>query len=241
MSAAYNIAIDGPAGAGKSTIARALAARLGFVYVDTGALYRAMGLYFDRKGIRVDDEESISRACGDIRISLRYEDGVQKVILDGEDVSGLIRTERVSYLASACSVYGAVRQKLLSLQRELAASTDVVMDGRDIGTCVLPDAQTKIYLTASVEVRARRRFRELEAKGAAVSLEEIEREIEERDRRDMNREIAPLRQAEDAVYLDTSCMSVEEVLEAILSAAEERGLKRPGEKGSAAGEQGLKK
>ncbi len=224
MSAAYNIAIDGPAGAGKSTIAKALAKKLGFVYVDTGAMYRAMGLYFDRQGIRMDDEEGISRACGDIRISIRYEDGTQRVILNGEDVSDRIRTEEVGHLASACSVYAAVRQKLLSLQRDLAASTDVIMDGRDIGTCVLPDAQTKIYLTASVEVRARRRYKELLEKGKESSLAEIEEEIRARDWRDMNREIAPLKQAEDAVYLDSSDMTIGQVIDAILEAASSRGL-----------------
>ena len=224
MSAAYNIAIDGPAGAGKSTIAKALAKKLGFVYVDTGAMYRAMGLYFDRQGIRMDDEEGISRACGDIRISIRYEDGTQRVILNGEDVSDRIRTEEVGHLASACSVYAAVRQKLLSLQRDLAASTDVIMDGRDIGTCVLPDAQTKIYLTASVEVRARRRYKELLEKGKESSLAEIEEEIRARDWRDMNREIAPLKQAEDAVYLDSSDMTIGQVIGAIIAAAVSRGL-----------------
>ncbi len=224
MSAAYNIAIDGPAGAGKSTIAKELARRLGFVYVDTGAMYRAMGLYFDRQGIGMDDEEGISRACGDISISIRYENGTQRVILNGEDVSDLIRTEEVGHLASACSVYAAVRQKLLSLQRDLAASTDVIMDGRDIGTCVLPDAQTKIYLTASVEVRARRRYKELLEKGKESSLAEIEEEIRARDCRDMNREIAPLKQAEDAVYLDSSEMTVDQVIGAIMEAAVSRGL-----------------
>ncbi len=224
MTAAYNIAIDGPAGAGKSTIAKALAKKLGFVYVDTGAMYRAMGLYFDRQGISMDDEEGISRACGDISISIRYQDGTQRVILNGEDVSDLIRTEEVGHLASACSVYAAVRQKLLSLQRDLAASTDVIMDGRDIGTCVLPDAQTKIYLTASVEVRARRRYKELLEKGKESSLAEIEEEIRARDYRDMNREIAPLKQAEDAVYLDSSDMTIDQVIDAIIGAAVSRGL-----------------
>ena len=224
MSAAYNIAIDGPAGAGKSTIAKELAKKLGFVYVDTGAMYRAMALYFDRQGIGTDDEEEIGRACGDISISLRYEDGLQRVILNGEDVSGLIRTERVSQLASAFSVYAVVRQKLLSLQRDLAASTDVIMDGRDIGTCVLPDAQTKIYMIASVRVRALRRFRELTEKGQTCDLSEIEEEIRIRDHRDMNREIAPLKQAEDAVCLDTSDMTVAQVVDAIIAAALARGL-----------------
>ncbi len=230
MTRTYNIAIDGPAGAGKSTIARAIAARLGFVYVDTGAMYRAMGLYFDRRGIPMDDEEKIRGACPEIEISIRYRDGIQRVLLNGEDVSDQIRTEEVGHLASACSVYACVRQKLLNLQKQLAATSDVVMDGRDIGTCVLPDAQTKIYLTASAGVRAGRRQKELEEKGQFRSLEELTKEILDRDERDMNREIAPLVQAPDAVYLDTSDMAVEEVVEAVIAEAKKRGLKDPGDK-----------
>ena len=220
----YNIAIDGPAGAGKSTIARKTAAKLGFIYVDTGAMYRAMALYFLRKGIDRGDEKAIEAACGEITISLEYREGVQKVFLNGEDVSGLIRTEEVSAMTSAVSVYSAVRQKLLELQRELARSENVIMDGRDIGTCVLPCAQTKIYLTAGSRVRAERRFKELEEKGEMCNLEEIEQDIIERDYRDMHRDIAPLKQAEDAVYIDSSRMSIDQVAQAIVDAARERGL-----------------
>ena len=158
----FNIAIDGPAGAGKSTIAKLAAKRLGFVYVDTGAMYRSMALYFIRQGISPEDEEAIAGACGQVEVTIRYADGVQQVILNGEDVSGLIRSEEVGRMASATSVYRPVREKLVQLQKQLAREADVIMDGRDIGTCVLPDAPAKIYLTASVEIRARRRFRELE-------------------------------------------------------------------------------
>jgi len=224
MSATFNIAIDGPAGAGKSTIAKTVAARLGFIYVDTGAMYRAMALYFLRKGIKKEDEAAIEEACGQIEISIRYEDGVQQVLLNGENVSGLIRTEEVGNMASASSVYGAVRRKLLELQRELARTSNVIMDGRDIGTCVLPDAQAKIYLTASSRVRAIRRYKELTEKGQTCNLEEIEQDIIERDYRDMHREIAPLKQADDAVLIDSSEMTIEQVIGAIIETAKERGL-----------------
>lgn len=220
----YNIAIDGPAGAGKSTIARLVAKRLGFVYVDTGAMYRAMALFFIRQGIPPEDEAAVSQASGEADITIRYEDGAQQVILNGENVSGLIRTEQVGNMASATSVYPAVRAHLLDLQRELAAGTNVIMDGRDIGTCVLPDAQTKIYLTASSQVRALRRYKELIEKGEMCNLEEIEQDIIERDYRDMHREIAPLKQAEDALYLDSSQMTIRQVVDAIIGAARERGL-----------------
>ena len=224
MSTSYNIAIDGPAGAGKSTIAKKAAAKLGFIYVDTGAMYRAMALYFIRHGIAKEDEAAIGDALRDIDISIRYEDGAQQVILNGENVSGLIRTEEVGNMASASSAYGAVREKLLELQRSLARSSNVIMDGRDIGTCVLPQADTKIYLTASSRVRAMRRYKELQEKGQMRNLEEIEQDIIERDYRDMHREIAPLKQAEDAVLVDTSDMDIDEVVDAIISVAAERGL-----------------
>jgi len=224
MSTSYNIAIDGPAGAGKSTIAKKAAAKLGFIYVDTGAMYRAMALYFIRHGIAKEDEAAIGDALRDIDISIRYEDGAQQVILNGENVSGLIRTEEVGNMASASSAYGAVREKLLELQRSLARSSNVIMDGRDIGTCVLPQADTKIYLTASSRVRAMRRYKELQEKGQMCNLEEIEQDIIERDYRDMHREIAPLKQAEDAVLVDTSDMDIDEVVDAIISVAVERGL-----------------
>lgn len=220
----FNIAIDGPAGAGKSTIAKSAAARLGFIYVDTGAMYRAMALYFLRNRIAPSDEEAVEAACSKVDITIRYQDGAQQVILNGENVSGLIRTEEVGNMASATSVYLPVRRKLVELQQQLARTADVIMDGRDIGTCVLPDAQVKIYLTASTAVRAKRRFQELQAKGQACDLEGIEKDIEERDYRDMHREHSPLMQAEDAVYLDTSDMSIDQVIERIIAIAGERGF-----------------
>ena len=224
MSSTYNIAIDGPAGAGKSTIAKLVAAKLGFIYVDTGAMYRAMALYFLENGIQPEDEAKVSAACGQIDISLRYQDGVQQVILNGEDVSGKIRTEAVGNAASVVSAYRAVRQALLALQQNLAKTSNVIMDGRDIGTCVLPNAQTKIYLTASSHVRAVRRYKELTEKGQMCNLEEIEQDIIDRDYRDMHREIAPLTQAADAVLLDSSEMTIDQVVDGIIGAARERGL-----------------
>ncbi len=222
MKKTYNIAIDGPAGAGKSTIAKKVAARLGFIYVDTGAMYRAMALYFLEKGIEPENEAAIKAACQDISIRIAYEEGVQQVYLNGSNVSGKIRTEAVGNMASAVSTYRAVREKLLQLQRELAAGEDVIMDGRDIGTCVLPDADTKIYLTAASRVRAERRYKELTEKGIPCDLEEIEQDIIERDHRDMTREIAPLKQAEDAVLVDTSHMTIEEVVDRIIQIVSER-------------------
>ena len=219
----FNIAIDGPAGAGKSTIARMAAKRLGFVYVDTGAMYRAMALYFLRKGIDPHDEEAVCRACGEAEVSIRYQDGAQQVILNGENVTGLIRTEEVGNTASTVSAYMPVREKLTELQQSLAARENVVMDGRDIGTCVLPRAEAKIYLTASVQVRAQRRFKELQEKGVPCRLEDIEKDIADRDYKDMHREHAPLRQAEDAVLVDSSQMTIEQVAEAILGIAGEKG------------------
>lgn len=224
MALTYNIAIDGPAGAGKSTIAKKAAQKLGFIYVDTGAMYRAMALYFLRKGIDKEDQGAIEEACKEITISLQYEDKVQQVLLNGENVSGLIRTEEVSSMTSATSVYKAVRQKLLELQRELASTSNVIMDGRDIGTCVLPKAQTKIYLTASTRVRALRRYKELTEKGERCNLEEIEQDMKERDYRDMHRDIAPLKQAEDAVLIDSSQMTADQVVDAIIETAKNRGL-----------------
>lgn len=220
----FNIAVDGPAGAGKSTIARMVAEKLGFVYVDTGAMYRTMALHFIRLGISPGDEEAIARACRDVDVTICYKDGAQQVMLNGENVTGLIRTEEVGGMASATSVYAPVRKKLVELQQELARKTDVIMDGRDIGTCVLPGAPAKIYLTASVEVRAGRRFKELTEKGVGCTLKEIEEDIRERDYRDMNREHSPLRQAEDAVLLDSSGMTIEQVADAIIRIACERGL-----------------
>ena len=213
---AMNVAIDGPAGAGKSTIAKAVAAKKGYVYVDTGAMYRAMALYFLRAGIASDDEKSISEKVDEIVVSIKYEDGAQHVILNGEDVTDLIRTEEVGNMASATSVYSAVRTKLVALQQELAKTTDVIMDGRDIGTVVLPNADVKVFLTASVECRAKRRFDELKAKGANPDFDQIAKDIEERDYRDSHREISPLKQADDAVLVDSSDMTIDEVVAAII-------------------------
>ena len=213
----YNIAIDGPAGAGKSTIARRVAKELSFIYVDTGAMYRTIALALLRGGIDAKDEARVSEALPGIQVSIAYRDGEQQMLLNGENVSGLIRTEEVGNMASKAAALPCVREKLLDLQKELARTHDVVMDGRDIGTNILPDAQLKIYLTASADTRAERRFRELEAKGISCSLEEIREDIIMRDEQDMHREIAPLMQAEDAVFLDSSEMSVDEVTEKIKS------------------------
>jgi len=210
-----NIAIDGPAGAGKSTIAKALAKDRNMVYVDTGAMYRAIGLYCSRKGIAGDDEATIVNELDNINVSLAYENGEQVVYLNGENVNGLIRTPEAGNMASAVSVYPNVRSKMVELQQELAKTTSVVMDGRDIGTVVLPNAEVKIYLTASSAVRAKRRYDELVAKGMECDLTQLQKEIEERDFRDMNRETSPLKQAEDAVLLDTSDMNIEEVVAAM--------------------------
>lgn len=211
----FNVAIDGPAGAGKSTVAKAVAAKKGFIYVDTGAMYRAMALYFIRQGIDKTDEAAIRAACREVSITIAYEDGVQQVILNGENVSGLIRTEEVGNMASSTSGYLPVREKLVELQKNLAKTADVVMDGRDIGTCVLPAADVKVYLTASSLVRAKRRYKELIEKGESCSLEEIEKDIIDRDYRDMHREHSPLTRAEDAAYLDSSDMTLKEVVDAI--------------------------
>ena len=212
----FNIAIDGPAGAGKSTIAKEVARRVGFVYVDTGAMYRTMALHFIRSGIDPKDEQAVAASCRDVDVSLRYENGVQQVLLGGENVTGLIRTEEVGNMASATSVYKPVREKLVELQQALARRENVVMDGRDIGTVVLPNAQVKIYLTASSMVRARRRYDELTAKGETCDLEKIRQDIEDRDYRDMHRETSPLKQAEDAVLVDTSDMTIEQVIDRIV-------------------------
>lgn len=217
-----NIAIDGPAGAGKSTIAKMVAKKLSFIYVDTGAMYRAMALYLYRKGISADDPEKIAAACGGADISIEYRNGEQVVLLGDENVNPYLRTEEVSAMASKSSAVPQVRVRLVQLQQELAASQNVVMDGRDIGTVVLPDAQVKIYLTASVEVRARRRFRELQERGEAAVFETIAAEIAERDHRDMTREVSPLKLADDAILVDTSDMTIEEVTERILTIVREK-------------------
>lgn len=207
-----NIAIDGPAGAGKSTIAKKVAKNRGYIYVDTGAMYRAMALHMIRKNIAATDTAAIEEACEHADISIRYIDGEQVVLLNGENVNAYLRTEEVGNMASASSVNGKVRAKLQALQQKLAAEADVVMDGRDIGTSVLPNADVKIYLTASSYVRAKRRFDELTAKGETADLAKIEADIIERDYRDMTRELNPLKQAEDAVYVDSSEMTIEEVV-----------------------------
>ena len=218
----YNIAIDGPAGAGKSTIARRVAAEKSFIYVDTGAMYRAIALYLLRKEVRAEDAEAVKHALSEIEISICYENGEQQVILNGENVSGLIRTEQVGNMASKTSALPCVREKLLELQRTLAREHDVVMDGRDIGTNILPDAQLKVYLTASVDTRAKRRYLELREKGLECSLEEIKKDIEQRDYQDMHREIAPLCQAKDAVFLDSSDLTIDQVVERIRGLCEEK-------------------
>lgn len=217
-----NIAIDGPAGAGKSTIARKLAGKLGLIYVDTGAMYRAMALFCLQEGVSLSSEEAVVEAVSRAQIRLAYQDGVQQVILNEENVSEVIRTPEVSAAASQVSVYGPVRSRLVRMQQELAKETDVVMDGRDIGTVVLPDAFLKIFLTASPAERARRRAEELRAKGEICDEAGIEAEIRERDERDRNREISPLRQAEDAEAVDTTRMSIEEVVACVMALYQEK-------------------
>ncbi len=218
----YNIAIDGPAGAGKSTIARRVAKELAFIYVDTGAMYRAMACYLLDQKIDGQDPDAIAAACSGADISIEYKSGEQIVLLNQENVNSRLRTEAVGNMASLSSANPKVREHLLGLQRGLAASQSVVMDGRDIGTTILPDADVKIYLTASSFTRARRRYKELLEKGETCNLEEIQKDIEERDRRDMNREISPLRQAEDAVLVDSSEMTIDEVVAAILDIFREK-------------------
>lgn len=207
-----NIAIDGPAGAGKSSIAKIVAKEMDYVYVDTGAMFRAMAYYYLSHGIDTEDEAAVTAGCDDIAITIQYKDGIQHVYLNDTDVSEEIRREEVGKNASVVARYPVVRTKLLELQRAMAASQDVIMDGRDIGTVVLPDAETKIFLTASSRVRAQRRYNELREKGEDCDLEKIEADIIARDEQDMNRETAPLRQAEDAVLVDTSDMTIPEVV-----------------------------
>ena len=219
----FNIAIDGPAGAGKSTIAKLAAKELGFIYIDTGAMYRTIALYLLREHVDCEDEQALSEALRSIEVEISYTDGVQQLILNGENVTDLIRTEEVSQMASVSSAKPQVRQKLLQLQRTAAEKYDVIMDGRDIGTVILPDAQLKIYLTASIEERARRRYMEMQEKGIECDLHEIESDIAERDERDMNREVSPLKQAEDAVLIDSSHMTITDVCEKICELARNAG------------------
>lgn len=217
------IAIDGPAGAGKSTIAKRLAKELQFVYVDTGAMYRALAIDFLRRGLDVKDEERIVSAANEDTVTLSYVNGEQQVFLNGENVTAHLRTEEVGNMASASSAYAGVRAKLTASQKKLAEETDVVMDGRDIGTAVLPDAEVKIYLTASTRTRAERRYKELmEKNGTAPELSVIEKDIAERDDRDMHREAAPLTQAADAVLVDSSTLTIEEVVERIREIIKEK-------------------
>lgn len=212
----YNVAIDGPAGAGKSTIAKLVAKEKGYIYVDTGAMYRALAVYFIEKGIAAEETEKIIAAAQEAEVSIRYEDGIQQVYLNGKNITSKLRTEEVGNMASMTSPVPEVRERLLELQRSLAREQDVIMDGRDIGTNILPNADVKIYLTASVETRAKRRYQELTEKGIACDHDEIAKDIQERDMRDMNRETAPLKQAEDAVLVDSSDMTIPEVVEAIV-------------------------
>ena len=212
----YQIAIDSPAGAGKSTIAKKVAKTKGFIYVDTGAMYRAMAYYLLTQGIDPENAEAIEANCVNADITICYENEEQVVLLNGENVNGVIRNEEVGNMASSSSKHPKVRERLTVLQKELAAKNNVVMDGRDIGTCVLPNADVKVYLTASAQVRAKRRYDELSAKGIPCDIEQIEMDIIKRDEQDMNREIAPLKQAEDAVLVDSSDMTIDEVVQAIL-------------------------
>ena len=218
----HNVAIDGPAGAGKSTIAKRIARRLGYIYVDTGAMYRAMAYYLIQNQVDAADQEAIAAACQHADISICYQDGEQVVLLNGENVNAYLRTEAVGNMASVSSVVPEVRKKLVELQQKLARETDVVMDGRDIGTVVLPDADVKVYLTASVETRAKRRFLELQEKGEPADLAKIAADIEDRDYRDMHRDISPLRQAEDGVLVDSSDMTISQVVQRILDIYREK-------------------
>ncbi len=213
----YNIAIDGPAGAGKSTIAKKLARELDFIYVDTGAMYRAIAYFFIENGIESLDGINVKVLCAQMDIRISYEDGNQQVILNGKNVTSHLRDEAVGKMASNVAVNGDVREKLLDLQKYIANEADVVMDGRDIGTKILPDAELKVFLTASVDVRAERRYDELVAKGIESNLDEIKEDIRIRDERDMNREISPLCQADDAVLIDSSFMTIDEVVAKIIS------------------------
>lgn len=213
----YNIAIDGPAGAGKSTIAKLVAKEKGYIYVDTGAMYRGLAIHFLKKEIRPEETEKIIVALADADVTIGYENGAQQIYLNGENITAMLREEAVGNMASVSSAIPEVRAKLLNLQLDLARTKDVVMDGRDIGTNILPNADVKIYLTASVECRAQRRYKELAEKGVTCDLAEIAKDIEERDYRDMNRDIAPLRQAEDAILVDSSDMTIPEVVETIIN------------------------
>lgn len=212
----FNVAIDGPAGAGKSTIAKIVAKKIGFIYVDTGAMYRTIALACDRAGIDATDEENVVKQSKNVNVSLGYENGEQRVYLENEDVSTQIRQEKIGNMTSAIAVYPQVREKMVEMQQKLAEKNDVVMDGRDIGTAVLPNADLKVYLTASSRTRAERRYKELIEKGQQCNIDDIENDIKERDYRDMNRKVSPLKQAEDAVLVDSSDMTIDEVVDTII-------------------------
>ena len=218
----FQIAIDGPAGAGKSTVAKSVAKKLKFVYVDTGAMYRAIGLNCIKNKVDIHDEESVLKLLDDTNVSIKYIDNEQAVILNGENVNGQIRTQEVGEAASVVSAYKLVREKMVALQQELAETTDVVMDGRDIASCVLPNAQVKIYLDASVEVRAKRRYLELIEKGKEADLKVVEDEVRERDYRDMHRENSPLICVPEADIIDSSYMTIDEVVGTIVAKAQSK-------------------
>lgn len=216
------IAVDGPVGAGKSTISDEVAKRLGILHLDTGAMYRAVGLKMLHFGVPLDDEEAVTKTCAGTKIAVRMEDGAQRTLLDGEDVSAAIRTQEAGQAASKVSRYAGVRRQMVALQRDIAMSTSMLLDGRDIGTVVLKDAPVKIYLTASAEARARRRFNQLKEKGEAPCYEDILKEVAQRDAQDMNRAVDPLKKAPDAVTVDSSDMTFEETVRAILKLVEEK-------------------
>ena len=217
-----NLAIDGPVGAGKSSIADEVARRLGILHLDTGAMYRAVGCTALRRGVDVNDEQTVTALCHALRMTVGYENGGQRTCVDGEDVTGLIRTPEVIMAASTVAKYAGVRQAMVALQRQLASETPMLLDGRDIGTRVLPEATVKIFLTATPEERARRRYLELQQKGAPDTYEQVLRELRQRDEQDMHREVDPLRAAEDAVVVDTTTLNFDQVVEAILAIVEEK-------------------
>lgn len=217
-----NIAIDGPAGAGKSTIAKAVSKALGFIYVDTGALYRAVGYYVTKNGVSASDESGVTNLLSQINVELKFVNAEQRVFLNGEDVSPFIRTPEISMAASAVSAIPSVRQFLFETQRKIARENNVVMDGRDIGTVVLPNADVKIFLTASPEERARRRYDELVQKGETVNYDDVLKDVITRDYNDSHRAIAPLKQADDATLIDTTGNTLEKSIEVLLNAIKER-------------------
>ena len=218
----YKIAIDGPSSSGKSTIAKLLAKKLSFVYVDTGAMYRAMGLYFIRNKISCEDKEEIEKNLSNVNINIKYENGEQQIYLNNENVTNLIRTDLVSKYASVTSTYLKVREKLVAMQKDLGNKNNVIMDGRDIGTVVLPDATLKIFLTATQEERVKRRYKELKEKDSNILKEDVEKEMIERDYRDSHRDNSPLRKAEDAIEVDTTYLNIEEVADVILKLFNEK-------------------